>query len=76
MARYSEEGDAAMEAGDFDRAYEIYAASKAARDALLPAVEGPGDMVLPSGGTSEDNAATGERIAVNFGPFHRRPSAN
>jgi len=49
VTRLVSEGDAAMESGDFDRAYELYAASKAARDALLPAVEGPGDMTLPSG---------------------------
>ena len=44
------EGDAAMEAGDFDRAYEIYAEAKRLRDQLLPAMEGPGDMVFSKEG--------------------------
>ena len=45
VVQKTQEGDAAMETGDFDAAYEIYAEAKRLRDALLPAMEGPADII-------------------------------
>ena len=44
VVRLSGDGDAAMEAGDYERAIELYNQAKAFRDTLIPQTEGPGDM--------------------------------
>ena len=50
VVRTTAEGDAAMEAGDFDRAYEIYAEAKRLRDELMPQPEGEAEYIFDAPG--------------------------
>ena len=75
VAGLTADGDAAMEAGDFERAMEIYAQAKEKRDQLLPAVEGPGDMIFPGQAEKPSKPLHGRRSATNLSdPLRDRPS--
>jgi len=63
VVRLSAEGDAAMEAGDFDRAVELLEAAKLARDQLLPITVGPGEMIM--GGEAVDLSSPRTSSAVS-----------
>ena len=70
VVQKTQEGDAAMESGDFDGAYEIYAEAKRLRDALLPVMEGPGDIIDVSNRLDESlglSPAKDKPLAPMFG---------
>lgn len=73
VVKRTAEGDAAMEAGDFDRAYEIYAEAKRVRDALLPVTDGPGEIIDVSN-QLEASLGLSPKKDADIKPLHGRRS--
>ena len=83
VSSLSEQGDAAMAAGDYEKAFELYEKAKGKRDELMPVMEGEGEMIFTSQTNSGVSSASSSLMGLELeatatpkkAPMHGRRAA-